>query len=352
MSIQDRNTLALDALSIIRDAPPNAKQPALEDGIHLRWVPGDQRDFPLRGGYYLFRRRVGGTAPTCVMAHVQNLNPAVVAQETSIDTGIGMLAGGNGTLLKPVVQPGKPGITGFSIDQQGVRFSLPANTAASGFTVQISFFDVTTPGVVVAAYLRGVEVASQKAAPAPWQQQITITINPPGADSILITGSGPLAQPSAELLELCYTPIATPLPTAAPQSTAASLPGTGWQQIPNLNSVIRLPLIHPLYPANTGAESINTSMAVAKSRVLYGPWTKSFGTPTTTTPGVGTITLTNGSPIVTGSGTNWTTSLVGSLLQLPVGTDYTAYAIMAVLAPGCIVLSRFYSGTTQRLWKP
>jgi hypothetical protein len=348
MSIQDRNALALDALSIIKDAPPNAKQPPLEDGIHLRWAPGDNRDFPLKGGYYLFRRRVGRPAPTpaCVMAHVKNLSLGVVAQEKSIDTGIGVLAGGSGTLLQPVVLPGTSVITGLAIGPQGVLFTLPPNTTASGFTVQISLYDLTAPEVVVAAYLRGVKVASQKTTPPPYQQTITITVNPPGADSIAITASGPLAQPIAELLELCYTPTAKPLPTAAPQSTAASLPGTGWQQIPNLFSVITLPLRHPLYPANPGTESINTSIAVAKSRVLYGKWENSFGTPTATTPGVGTITLTNGSPIATGAGTNWTTGLVGSLLQLPLtGTDYTAYAIMAVLAPGYIVLSRAYSGT-------
>ena len=50
----------------------------------------------------------------------------------------------------------------------------------------------------------------------------------------------------------------------------------------------------------------------------------------------------------TGSGTNWPTTLVGSMICLPLtGGDYTAYAVMAVLAPDSVVLSRSYSGPNQ-----
>src|SRR5580704_14364636 len=124
MSLQDRSAFALDALSIIGDTRHNSKQPALEDGIHLRWTPGDGSNFPLKGGYYLFRRPVGraNTTPICVMAHVKSLSPGVVGQERSVDTGSGVL-----NAAGPVLQPvGTPLITGLSIDRRGIRFTLPA----------------------------------------------------------------------------------------------------------------------------------------------------------------------------------------------------------------------------------
>ena len=147
MSIQDHNALALDALSIIADIPPNPLQPTLKTGIQLRWVPGENRGFPLNGGYFLFRRRVvtGDTKPACVMPRLTQHDLAVVASQGSINTGIGTLAAGSGHLLKPqpLHPPATIGIGGFTIDQGGLRFSLPTSTATNRFIVRLKF---TTPG--------------------------------------------------------------------------------------------------------------------------------------------------------------------------------------------------------------
>jgi hypothetical protein len=365
MSIQDNNALALDALSILKDLPPNRKQPDVKDGIHLRWSPGNDRGFPLKGGYYLFRRRIGGTAAqTCLMPRLRDRDPVVVGSQRSIDTGIGTLAAGSDQLLQPrsLGPPGTLGIGGFAIDQLGLRFSLPANTTTSGFTVRLRFSDVAAPQAQITTYLGAVKLSTQIVAPPPYQQTTTVAVTPPGADAIQISGV------AAELVEVCYARKLSrhgpPIPTrtaknTTPQSTNATIPGQGWEIIPNLTSVIKLPLIHPQFPATPGSESLNASMAIARSRVHYGAWEDSFSA-ATPTAGTGKITLTNGSPMVTGSGTNWTAELVGKLIYLPsgsgidpaarvtlAGSDYTAYAVMVVLGPDRIVLSRSYSGPSH-----
>lgn len=387
MSLQDSHALALDALSILKDLPPNPKQPLVEDGVHLRWFPGNDRGFPLKGGYYLFRRRVGGTvAPTCLMPLLKDSDPGVVASRRSLETGIGTLAAGGDQLLqpRPLGPSGTLGIGGFSIDQLGLRFSLPAGVTASGFTVRLRFPLPATglfgtllgflrrilaaflPRLQVVASLGPTVVFSQSVIPpAPPNQDVTLSANPPKAiDTIRISGA------SAILLELCYVPASsgngTPRvpassPTAAPPpGPTASFPGSGWEIIPHLTSVIKLPLIHPQFPASPGPESLNISMAIAKSRVHYGAWIDSFNA-APPKPGTGQITLRSGSPIVTGSGTDWTAELIGKLIYLPsgvadsdpaerqtlAGSDYTAYAVMVVLTPDCVVLSRSYSGPSQ-----
>jgi hypothetical protein len=351
MAIQSHEALTLDALSILNDAPPNLAQPVLKDGVHLRWFVGEDRSFPRKGGYYLFRRRVraSGTDTTlqCVMPRLKDRDPVVVASQSSIDTGIGTLAAGSGQVLKPrsIGSPGTLGIAGFTLDQPGLRFSLPAGATTGSFTVRLLFSTAiirggAQPQVVIVIYRGATIVTRRVVVPPPFQQDITIGVEQ-GADGIQISGV------AAELAELCYggKPAAPVIGPA--QSAAAILPGTGWEMIPDMNSVIKLPLKHPQYPASPGAESINASQAIASARVHYGPWQNSFSAGTLT-PGAGTISLINGSPLATGAGTNWTDDLIGSLIRLPLtGSDTTSYAVMAVLAPDRIVLSRAWSGNNQ-----
>jgi hypothetical protein len=54
MGLQD-GQLGLAGVGIVGDVPPNSLQPALPDGIHLRWAAVDDVAFPWYG-YYLFRR--------------------------------------------------------------------------------------------------------------------------------------------------------------------------------------------------------------------------------------------------------------------------------------------------------
>jgi hypothetical protein len=367
MAIQSQQALALDALSVLNDVPPKPAQPVLKDGVHLRWFIGEDRSFPLKGGYYLFRRRVRGsdtgtdTSQQCVMPRLKDRDPAGVAAQRFIDTGIGTLSANGEEFLKPraIGPPGTPGIAAFTLSLAGLRFSLPAGTTTGSFTVRLLFSTAALPGavqprVVIATY-RGTTIGTARTVVAPpSQQDIAIGVEQ-GADGIQISGV------LAELVELCYggkptRPVIAPAPSGpilpgpilpGPILPGPVLSGPIWEIIPDLNAVIKLPLTHPQYLASPGAESINTSQAIANARVHYGTWQKSFDTGTPT-PGSGTITLTNGSPMVIGSGTNWTADLIGSLIRLPLaGNDSTAYAIMVVLAADRIVLSRAWSGNTQ-----
>ncbi|HXD67688.1 MAG TPA: hypothetical protein VNV17_23885 [Solirubrobacteraceae bacterium] len=54
MGLQD-SQVGLAGVAIVGDVPPNALQPVLPDGIHLRWAATDEVAFPWYG-YYLFRR--------------------------------------------------------------------------------------------------------------------------------------------------------------------------------------------------------------------------------------------------------------------------------------------------------
>lgn len=391
MSLQDPLALALQALSVLNDNPPNPKQPLVDNGIHLRWFPGNDRDFPLTGGYYLFRRRVGGTpVPTCLMPLLKDRNPAEIASTSVLVTAIGTLVTSNAVRLQPVpIAPGKPGVLGFRIDREGIQFRLPAGVTASEFTVRLRFPVVAAKSVstgpfrsllrtiartvarfspegqVIASLGPAVVFSQNIIRPAPPNQDRTISAHPTKpVDTIRIWAQ------SAVLLDLCYVPAssggdASPVPVSAPISAPAPvatprLPGRGWEVIPNLTSVIKMPLFHPQFPASPGSESLEASMAIAKSRMHYGAWADSFSA-ATPSPGTGTITLTNGSPMVTGSGTNWTDELVGKLIYLPsgsggtdptqrvtvVGTDHTAYAVMVVLAPDRLVMGRSYSGPSH-----
>ena len=54
MALQTQN-LTLVGLGSAKDTPPNAEQPPLIDGIHLRWAFKRELGFPWHG-FYLFRR--------------------------------------------------------------------------------------------------------------------------------------------------------------------------------------------------------------------------------------------------------------------------------------------------------
>jgi hypothetical protein len=64
MSVQTDDLVML-GLGSLHDHPPNAIQPALADGIHLRIAFAPERGFPWYG-YYLFRRRSQKRTPSCL----------------------------------------------------------------------------------------------------------------------------------------------------------------------------------------------------------------------------------------------------------------------------------------------
>jgi hypothetical protein len=228
-------------------------------------------------------------------------------------------------------------------DVSGSRVTRVVFTGA-GVLIYGVQYELTDPPRQVNAVgsLRGSQVFTRSVTGAA-QEQFTIDVDKTEVDSLLLSG-GPAA-----ILDICYVarPVlataATPQPAARIQ--APNLPGQGWELVPNLTTAIKLPLILPTYPASAGAESIKAAAAIAKPRVQYGAWQDSFQ-PAAGQIGKGKITLTNGSPVVIGSGTGWTSEFTGKMIGLPnLPADYTAaYAVMVVLDPERLVLSRPYSG--------
>lgn len=160
-----------------------------------------------------------------------------------------------------------------------------------------------------------------------------------GADTVSLSG-GPAA-----LIDLCYWVTASTAPLQADADTgaeaaASSQPGP-WTKVRGYPYPLTLPITHPSYPASAGTEALSTRRAEAARRIRYGSAADALPAQPRT-PGPGTITIRQGSALVKGKGTNWDTSLVGQMLFLR--TLDTAYAVMAVLAPDRLVLSRAYRG--------
>jgi hypothetical protein len=66
MVLQDKDRLGMLALGVQNDTPGTSLQPALPNGIHLRWQFGSADEFP-RGGFYVLRRVSNeGTQSFCI----------------------------------------------------------------------------------------------------------------------------------------------------------------------------------------------------------------------------------------------------------------------------------------------
>jgi len=88
--LQDPGSLWMLPLGTLGDAPPSHLQPALKDGIHLRWAFGPARGFPWHG-YYLFRRPRGREPrQRCLRPFLKGIEPGPVPSD-QFSTGIGTL---------------------------------------------------------------------------------------------------------------------------------------------------------------------------------------------------------------------------------------------------------------------
>lgn len=152
-----------------------------------------------------------------------------------------------------------------------------------------------------------------------------------------VTGIGITAihigRGDAALIDICYVAEKAGLPAGPPGP---------WMFVPSFVYPLTLPITHPAYPASAGAEALAARRGPAALRIRYGPATDALPPPQRTLA-TGTITLRPGSALAKGQGTAWTDALVGSLLY-PSSSD-TAFAVMTVLAPDRLVLSRPFTGT-------
>ena len=125
------------ALGTLGDAPPNALQPALEDGIHLRWAFPPAKGFPWFG-YYLFRRpTLRQHGERCIHPWLQRwqAGPLPSAQ---LPTGVGTLTSDRPLVFTEDFPPA--GFAEIDLDnREHVTLHLPAAQPAWRAEVTIGF---------------------------------------------------------------------------------------------------------------------------------------------------------------------------------------------------------------------
>ncbi len=257
MPLQTRR-LALTALSVAGDVPPNAIQPRLRDGIHLRWSFEREAGFPWFG-YYLFRRTSSSADRTLQRVDLGALPPST-AGATAVSTAAGELSSDAGLALRDDFAPaGTP-----ELDLEGrswLRF-VPADLA-SVVRVEIGFRQDAE--IELTARLERVPVAVQRLrGKAGELRTVELTYD---AISEVEIGAGPAALTAIGAL------------TVSDGATA------GWQPLPGFPSSqakaggpypLCLPVAHPDYTCPGAPATAADAAKLALDRVRYalpGAWT-------------------------------------------------------------------------------
>jgi len=259
--IQTRR-LALAALSVAGDVPPNDLQPRLADGIHLRWSFERQLGFPWFG-YYLFRRDSDAADRSLQLVDLNAL-PATTAGATVVSTPVGQLSSDVGLALRDDFQPsGAP-----ELDLAGrsyLRF-VPADLA-SVVRVEIGFRQDAE--IELTAHLEQVPVAAARAR-GKAGQVVAVELAYDAISQVDI-GPGPAAI------------------TALGAMLVADGVTAGWQPLPDfpfpkpgpgVPYPLCLPVAHPQYPCPGAPTTAADAIKLGLDRVRYalpGAWTPAAG---------------------------------------------------------------------------
>jgi len=304
----------------------NGLQPAIDDGIHLRWSFDPDRGFP-RYGFYLFRRQrqyitdtrtlrdiIGeqGWQPPSRLDLTQTLNSGAFGSLSSnVSLRIGFLDVSPGFDLsnRQFLE------LSFRVIVCTVQFQLNFSTSGS-VTITAKDGDVTVATTTASATGRSTFYASIKA------DRIT---------SVEFS-SGP-----ALVLDCTVCTVQTRAATGANQSP--------WQKLPGFTYPLMLPITHPNHPlpSTTGAESYSFSRTAGLGRVLYNKSKWPNTTPTVLTS-AGVVALTQNSPLVVGTGTSWSQALIGETFTT--AGHNSVYMVAQVVDSTHLVLSRAYTGPT------
>ncbi len=319
MALQSNN-LVLFGLGVLNDTPPNALQPPLVDGMHLRWAFRHDRGFPWYG-FFLFRRL---SRPNGEHALSQALDPAQGGPPPG-PTG--------GAELR---------LDGFYIESDAELLLTqdfpPTSTVeldlASGTYLQCTFADgpIFKADVVLGFRAKGTVtvIALNGAVPV---AEVQVLGSPGGTSTVKLQADSitaiKLLQGPAALIDIRF-------------HTVADQVDAGWELLPGLSAPLRLPITHPDYPCTPGSTaSYATAVTEMQARVRYG-------TPDATAAPVylaGLIAVSQGSSIVLGTDTQWTSDLAGATLRVPGDAD--AYTVATVLSPTVLVLNQPYRGSSS-----
>jgi hypothetical protein len=135
MALQASN-LILVGLGTWKDVPPNAEQPPLVDGIHLRWAFKRELGFPWYG-FYLFRRVHRAGTPVWLSQVIGQL-PKGTWTDRKLDTPQGQVSSDVNLALTDDFPP--TGAVEFDLaGRRYLRFTLPAQGLARRVEARIGF---------------------------------------------------------------------------------------------------------------------------------------------------------------------------------------------------------------------
>lgn len=349
MALQS-NRLAMIALSVLEDRPLNSLQPALTDGIHLRWTSKREIGFPW-AGYYLFRRKhvaqnhnqyricLGKSFPINTRYPILSrylwrfgkcriIYKIISKYLKSLlrPTNYYIFAGGelSSDVALELAEP-SPGGRRPSFDlaeRNGTWFSPAGGETFWRAHLTLLFRD--SGEIEIRAYF-GEQLVISTRIKGEAGEISTASVEFP-AITRLYLGAGP-----ASLIELCVDPV-------GPGATE------NWELVPRAPAPFALPVSDPDYPCSPGPEDLTIARSVARSRVRYGRSADAIPDPLPLW-NIGSSTLKANSSIVSGNSTSWRQDLTGGSLQ--VAGDSTSYTVAAVLSPEKLVLSRCYRGESR-----
>jgi hypothetical protein len=304
----------------------NGLQPAIDDGIHLRWSFDPDRGFP-RYGFYLFRRQRQYVTDTRTLGNIiqeQGWQPP-----SRLDLTQALNSGAFGSLSSNVsLRIGFLDVSpGFDLsNRQFLELSFRVIVCTAQFQLNFS----TSGSVTITAKDGDVTVATTTAS-ATGRSTFYASIKADRITSVEFS-SGP-----ALVLDCTVCTVQTRAATGANQSP--------WQKLPGFTYPLMLPITHPNHPlpSTTGAESYSFSRTAGLGRVLYNKSKWPNTTPTVLTS-AGVVALTQNSPLVVGTGTSWSQALIGETFTT--AGHNSVYMVAQVVDSTHLVLSRAYTGST------
>lgn len=323
MALQS-NRLAMVALSVLGDKPPNVLQPTLADGIHLRWASAREAGFPW-GGYYLFRRKhiakKFAQYQACLRKDLLVFGISTGLRNSFVFAGGELSSDIDLRLREPLAGGETEGLD--LTESHGIWFS--ANPGESIWRATLTLHFRENAKIETRAYF-GEQLVGRTNVRGE-AGEISSTSIEFSAITRLYIGAGP-----ASLFELCVDPV-------SPGATQ------GWEAIDGAPTPFVLPVADPDYPGLQEPENLSRSRTEARARIRYGSGTDAVPDPTPLWS-LGTLSLKTNSSVVLGNGTGWDQSLTGASLQ--VEGESAAYVIAAMLSPVKLVLNRRYRGASNR----
>lgn len=273
-------------------------QPRLADGVHLRFGFDRDRGFPWHG-YYVFRRRHNSGKPLCSYppSRKQLKSGSMVWQTAQGEFS----ATGAGLVLDEVFAPANQ--TEFDLrNSPHLLFRLGPGLGAREFRVTLGFYPdprassaggtdeiKSAPGdrngflssirnllarlvsllqrwwgirprtigpFQVTGWSGGAQVAYAEVSGPPGATA-TATLTGDHLDRVEVTGAGG-AYGGCALIEVCHVPVEADI-------------GSGWEPLRNFTYPLCLPNAQPAYPCSGRPANAAQALALAQSRVRYGP---------------------------------------------------------------------------------